>query len=61
MIELLAPLLDLVQIAHETDFFHEEPVRSTGGGAGVVVIVAAIAVSVLAVVGLIWLKRRVDG
>ena len=54
-------LLEIVRIAHETDFFHEEPVRSSGGGAGVAVILAAVVVSVVAVAGLIWLKRRVDG
>ncbi|HEV3485986.1 MAG TPA: hypothetical protein VG106_11300 [Vicinamibacterales bacterium] len=58
---VLAALLDVVQIAHETDFFHEEPVRSSGGGgASVIVIVVGILVSLLAVGGLIWLKRRMD-
>ena len=62
MIELLSSALDVVQIAHDTDFFHEEPVKtSSGGGASVIVIVIGILVSLLAVAGLIWLKRRVDG
>ena len=63
MIELISSALDVVQIAHDTQFFHEEPVRSTGGGGGasVIVIVAGVVVSLVAVAGLIWLKRRVDG
>ena len=62
MIEVLAGVADVLQIAHETDFFHEEPVRtSSGGGASVIVIVAGILASLAAVGGLIWLKRRVDG
>ena len=59
---LIAALVEVLQIAHETDFFHEEPVRSgSGGDASVIVIVAGIVVSLIAVAGLIWLKRRVDG
>jgi len=62
MIDLLSSALDVLQIAHETDFFHEEPARSgSGGGASVIVVVAGIVVSLIAVAGLIWLKRRVDG
>jgi len=61
VIDLLSSALDLVQVAHDTEFFHEEPVKSGGGGASVVVIVAGILVSLLAVAGLIWLKGRVDG
>ncbi len=57
MIELLAPLADLVQIAHETRFPHQEPVRS-GGGASTIVILVGVAVTLAAVGGLVWLKKR---
>jgi hypothetical protein len=57
---VLAALIDVVQIAHDTEFFHQEPARSSGGGASVIVIVAGILVSLAAVAGLIWLKRRMD-
>jgi hypothetical protein len=58
----LASVLDLVQIAHETGFPHQDPVpvKSGGGGASPVVILAGVVVSLLAVAGLIWLKRRTD-
>jgi hypothetical protein len=61
MIDVLSSLADVVQIAHDLAFPHEEPVKSDGGGASVIVIVAGIVASLLAVAGLIWLKRRVDG
>ena len=61
MIGVLSAVLDVVQIAHDTAFPHQEPMKSDGGGASVIVIVAGIVVSLLAVAGLIWLKRRVDG
>jgi len=35
-------------------------VRDTGGGASAIVVIAGILVSLVAVAGLIWLKRRVD-
>ena len=59
---ILAALLDVVQLAHDTGFQHQEPVRSAGGGGGasVIVIVAGVLVSLAAVAGLIWLKRRMD-
>ncbi len=59
---LLASVLDVVQIAHELGFPHQEPapMESGGGGASPIVIVAGIVVSLLAVAGLIWLKRRTD-
>jgi hypothetical protein len=59
---LLASVLDVVQIAHDLGYPHQEPVRSTGGGGGAspVVILAGVVVSLLAVAGLIWLKRRTD-
>ena len=58
----LAALLDVLQIAHDIGIPHQEPVKSAGdgGGASVIVIVAGILVSLLAVAGLIWLKGRVD-
>ena len=62
MIDVLSAALDVLQIAHDTQLPHEEPVKGgDGGGASVIVIVAGILVSLLAVAGLIWLKGRVDG
>lgn len=61
MIDVVSSALDLLQVAHDTQFPHQEPVRGNGGGASVVVIIAGILVSLLAVAGLIWLKGRVDG
>lgn len=62
MIDLLASALDVLQVAHELGFPHQEPtpMKSDGGGASPVVILAGIVVSLLAVAGLIWLKRRTD-
>ena len=57
---LLASLLDVVQIAHEIGIPHEETMKSGRGGTSVIVIVAGVLVSLAAVAGLIWLKRRVD-
>jgi hypothetical protein len=60
-VSVLASLIDVVQIAHDIGIPHQEPVKSgSGGGASVIVIVAGILVSLLAVAGLIWLKGRVD-
>jgi hypothetical protein len=61
VIELLAPLADLLQIAHETQIPHQEPMRESGGGASAIVILAGVAVTLVAVAGLVWLKKRVDG
>lgn len=61
MIELLAPLGDLLQIAHETQFEHQDPVRGNGGGASAIVIVAGVLVTLAVVAGLVWLKKRADG
>ena len=49
-------------IAHITAYPHQEPVRtaSSGGGASTIVILAGIVVTMIAVGGLIWLKRRSD-
>ena len=62
MIDLLSSIADVLQIAHDTGFPHPEPtpVKGNGGGASAIVIVAGILVSLMAVGGLIWLKRRVD-
>jgi len=57
---LLASLLDVVQMAHEIGIPHEETMKDGGGGTSVIVIVAGVLVSLAAVAGLIWLKRRVD-
>lgn len=59
--ELAGLLLDVVQIAHETQLPHEEPVRSGGGGgASTIVVVAGLVLALAAVAGLVWVKRRVD-
>lgn len=61
MIELLAPLGDLIQIAHDTPFQHQEPVKSGGGGgASTVVILIGVVVTLALVAGLVWLKKRTD-
>jgi hypothetical protein len=62
MTELLASLVDIFQIAHDTQFPHQEPVSSgSGGGASTIVIVAGVLVTLALVGGLVWLKKRVDG
>ena len=63
MIDLLSSVADVLQIAHDIGFPHQDPApgKGSGGGASVIVIGAGIVVSLLAVAGLIWLKRRVDG
>ena len=62
MIELLSPIADLIQIAHETQLPHQEPVKGdNGGGASAIVIVAGVLVTLLLVAGLIWVKKRTDG
>ena len=62
MIDLLSSAADVLQIAHDLGFPHQEPAapKSEGGGASVIVIIAGVVVSLMAVAGLIWLKRRVD-
>jgi hypothetical protein len=57
---VLASLLDVVQIAHDIGVPHQETMKSNGGGTSVIVIVAGVLVSLVAVAGLIWWKRRVD-
>ena len=61
MTALLASLLDVLQIAHETQLPHQEPMKGSGGGASTIVIIAGVAVTLALVVGLVWVKRRVDG
>jgi hypothetical protein len=66
VIDALSSLADVLQIAHDIGYPHQEPVRSAGGGGGsggasAVVILAGVVVSLIAVGGLIWLKRRADG
>jgi hypothetical protein len=61
LIDLVNALLDVAQIAHDTQFPHQEPVKTTsGGGASVIVILAGILVTLVAVGGLVWLKKRTD-
>ena len=62
MSALAGMLLDVLQVAHETDFFHEEPVKTgSGGGASTVVILMGVVVTLAVVGALVWLKKRVDG
>ena len=61
MIALLASLLDVLQIAHETQLPHQEPMKGSGGGASTIAIIAGVAVTLALVGGLVWVKRRVDG
>ena len=61
MIDLLAPLGDLLQIAHDTQIPHQEPMRESSGGASAVVILAGVIVTLAAAGGLVWLKKRTDG
>jgi hypothetical protein len=63
MIDALSSLADVLQIAHDIGIPHQEPpspAKGNGGGASAIVIAAGILVSLVAVGGLIWLKRRVD-
>jgi hypothetical protein len=61
MIDLLGSLGDVVQIAHDLGFPHQEPMRDKGGGASPIVILVGVVASLVAVAGLVWLKRRTDG
>ena len=60
---VLASLLDVVQIAHDLGYPHQEPtpVRGSGGGASAIIILVGVAVTLVAVAGLVWLKKRADG
>ena len=63
MIDLISSVGDALQIAHDIGIPHTEPpgpAKGNGGGASAIVIAAGVLVSLLAVAGLIWLKRRVD-
>jgi hypothetical protein len=62
VIDVVSSVADVLQIAHDIGIPHQEPppVKGNGGGASAIVIVAGILVSLVAVGGLIWLKRRVD-
>jgi hypothetical protein len=60
---LLASVVDVLQIAHDIGYPHYDPpapAKGSGGGASTIVIVVGILVSLIAVAGLIWLKRRTD-
>ena len=57
----LSVLSDVLVIAHETTFVHEEPPKGAGGGASTILIIAGIVVTLALVGGLVWLKKRVDG
>ena len=63
MTALLASVLDVLQLAHETQLPHQEPVSSggSGGGASTIVIIAGIVATLALVGGLVWVKKRVDG
>ena len=61
MTALLAGIADVIQLAHETQLPHEEPMKGSGGGASTIVIIAGVAVTLALVGALVWLKKRVDG
>jgi hypothetical protein len=58
VIELFAPLADMAQIAHDTMVPHQEPVKGSSGGAPTIVILVGVVVTLAAVAGLVWLKKR---
>jgi hypothetical protein len=62
LINLVSQVADVLQIAHDIGVPHQEstPVDQSGGGASAIVIAAGLLVSLVAVAGLIWLKRRTD-
>jgi hypothetical protein len=63
VIDVMSSVADVLQIAHDVGFPHQEPVgppKGNGGGASAIVIVAGILVSLAAVGALIWMKRRID-
>ena len=62
MTALLAGIADVIQLAHETQLPHEEPMSSgSGGGASTIVIIVGVALTLALVGALVWLKKRVDG
>jgi hypothetical protein len=63
VIDLLAPVADVLQIAHDLAYPHQESADQaggSGGGASVIVILAGVVASLGAVGGLVWLKKRAD-
>jgi hypothetical protein len=63
MIDVVSSVADVLQIAHDIGYPHYDPPaqpKGNGGGASAIVIVAGVLISLVAVGGLIWLKRRVD-
>jgi len=58
--EILSSVLDVVQIAHDLQYPHQEPAGESGGGASVIVILVGVVASLGAVGGLVWLKKRAD-
>ncbi len=58
MSALLAALLDVVQIAHETQLPHEE--MKSGSSTSVIVVIAVVVASLALAGGLIWVKKRSD-
>lgn len=58
----MSVVLDLMQIAHDLDFPHEEPMKAGGGGGGAstIVILVGVMATLAVVAGLVWLKKRVD-
>ena len=61
MTAVLGAVLDVLQVAHDTQVPHEEPAKGGSGGASAIVVVAGVLVSIVAVAGLVWVKKRVDG
>jgi hypothetical protein len=63
VIHVLSSVADVLQIAHDTGFPHQDPLpppKGNGGGASAIIVAVGVVVSLVAVAGLIWLKRRVD-
>ena len=60
MTELLAGVLELVQLAHDTQLPHEESESGGDGGTSTVLVLAGVAVALALVAGLVWVKKRVD-
>lgn len=62
MTEVLTSVADVLQVAHDLGFPHQEPAREGegGGGASTIVILIGVLASLAAVAGLVWLKKRTD-
>jgi formiminotetrahydrofolate cyclodeaminase len=56
----MSAMLDVLQVAHDFGYPHQEPVPAPGGGGGAsaIVIAAALALTLAALGALLWLKKR---